>query len=308
MNKQKVVVTGGRGFLGAHLVEGLLECGYEVHFIDVTARGGAEGRRVSSGAHKHEIDIRDATALDAVFTALSPIAGVFHTAALPRVQFSIDSPEESHDTNVNGTLILLLACRNPKIGKFIFSASSSAYGDQENMPLSEDMLPQPKSPYALHKYIGEHYCRIFTAVYGLPTVSLRYFNIYGPGFDPHGPYAQAIGKFLHQRKAGKPLTITGDGEQTRDCVHVRDVVRANILAFENPHVGGGEVINIGSGNAPSINEIARMIGGDIVHIEPRIEPRHTRADISKAKNLLGWEPTISLEDGIAELKQLAGLV
>jgi UDP-glucose 4-epimerase len=163
------------------------------------------------------------------------------------------------------------------------------------------------SPYALHKYVGEHYCKNFSLHYGLQTVSLRYFNLFGPNADPNGPYAQAIIKFIDQRVQGKPITITGDGEQTRDCVHVRDVVRANMLALESGNVGKGEVMNIGSGKDYSVNAVADMIGGEKVYIAPRVEPRHTRADISKAKELLGWEPTVSLEEGITELKKLHNL-
>jgi UDP-glucose 4-epimerase len=169
------------------------------------------------------------------------------------------------------------------------------------------MLPQPKSPYALQKYVGEHYCRIFSAIFGLPTVSLRYFNAYGKRADPNGPYAQAIIKFLNFRKQGMPLTVTGDGEQTRDSVHVSDIVRANMLAYEKDTVGQGEVINIGSGRNASVNEVARLIGGEVVYIAPRIEPHDTLADITRAKELLGWEPTVSLEEGIAELKKEFGL-
>jgi len=181
------------------------------------------------------------------------------------------------------------------------------YPPMNDLPLHEGMVPQPKSPYALHKHIGEHYCRIFSLVYGLPTVSLRYFNLYGPNADPNGPYAQAIIKFIDQRAHGKPMTITGDGEQTRDSVHVRDVVRANMLAAASSKVGRGEVINIGSGVDYSVNAIAALIGGETTYIPPRIEPRHTRADITLAKQLLDWAPTISLQEGIAELKTLHNL-
>ncbi|MBY0472807.1 NAD-dependent epimerase/dehydratase family protein [Patescibacteria group bacterium] len=304
--KGTIVVTGGAGFLGSHLCPALVKEGYSVHVVDTLVAGKRE--HVPEGAVLHEIDIRNVEALRQLFGSLGPITGLFHLAALPRVQYSIDYPVEAHDVNINGAMNVLLAARDAKVGRVVYSASSSAYGDQDTLPLHEKMLPQPKSPYALQKYTDEHYCRVFSEVYGLPTVSLRYFNLYGPNSDPNGPYAQAIIKFLYQRKEGKPITITGDGEQTRDCVHVSDVVRANILALTSPNVGKGEVINIGSGEAVSINEIARMVGGETVHIEPRIEPRHTRADITKAKELLGWSPAIRPEDGIAELKASLGIV
>lgn len=298
-NKKKVVVTGGAGFIGSHIVDELLKRGHEVHVIDNFASGKSEDR-INPKATYHEVDVRECAKIAPIIEGADV---VFHLAALPRVQFSIDNPEESHDVNINGTLNVLLAARDGKAGKVVYSASSSAYGDQPVLPLSEEMLPQPKSPYALQKYVGEHYCRIFSAIFGLPTVSLRYFNAYGKRADPNGPYAQAIIKFLNFRKQGMPLTVTGDGEQTRDSVHVSDIVRANMLAYENDSVREGEVINIGSGVNVSVNEIARMIGGEVVHIAPRIEPHDTRADITRAKELLGWEPTVSLEEGIAELKK-----
>lgn len=305
METKTVVVTGGAGFLGSHLCPALLEAGYTVHVVDTLVAGKRE--HVPNGAMLHEIDIRDTTALVGLFKTLGNIAGLFHLAALPRVQYSIDYPLESNDVNITGTLSVLSAARDAGVGRVVYSASSSAYGDQVELPLHEEMLPKPKSPYALQKYTNEHYCRVFMEVYGLPTVSLRYFNLYGPNSDPNGPYAQAIIKFLYQRKEGRPITITGDGEQTRDCVHVRDVVRANILALESQKVGNGEVINIGSGSSVSVNDIARMVGGEVVHIAPRVETRHTRADISRAKALLNWEPLIPLSEGMAELKTLLSI-
>jgi len=299
----KVVVTGGAGFIGSHIVDALVGRGDEVHVIDNYAAGKFENR-FNKQATYHEVDIRERKKIEPI---IADAAGVFHLAALPRVQFSIDHPEESHDVNVDGTLSVLLACKDGRVGKVVYTASSSAYGDQPTLPLTETMLPAPKSPYALQKYVGEHYCRVFSTVFGLRTVSLRYFNVYGPRFDPEGPYAQAIGKFLKFRKEGKPLTIWGDGEQTRDCVHVSDVVRANLLAMEKDTVGKGEVINIGSGRDVSVNEIARLIGGETIHESPRIEARNTRADITKAREILGWEPTIRIEDGIAELKKEMGI-
>jgi len=178
------------------------------------------------------------------------------------------------------------------------------------MPLREGMSANPKSPYGLQKYVGELYCRIFSTVYGVPTVCLRYFNVYGPRFSAEGAYSLVIGLFLKQRAAGKPLTITGDGKQTRDFTHVRDVVRANLLAAETKDAGspakdrGGEVFNIGAGRNVSINGIAKLIGGPAKHIAARLEPRDTLADNTKAKKLLGWVPQISIEEGIAELKRL----
>jgi len=192
----------------------------------------------------------------------------------------------------------------------VFASSSSVYGDPQVRPTPESALLDPLSPYAIDKLSGEYYMRLFATAYGsrnMETVSLRYFNVYGPGASAEGSYPLVMAHFLAQRLAGRPMTITGDGTQTRDFVHVWDVAWANMCAAENPKVGKGEVINIGSGRSTSVNEIARMIGGPTKNIKKRHEPHDTLADISKARTLLGWEPTISIENGIADLKKLHGL-
>ncbi len=299
----KSVVTGGTGFIGSHLVAELLRQGHEVHVVDNRVAGLKESR-LHTGAIYHDADICNPDALKSIFAGASY---VFHTAALPRLQFSIDHPHESHHVNVVGTFIVLLAARDAGVKKVIYSASSSAYGDQPTMPLKESMQVDPKSPYGLQKYIGELNARMMSKIYNLPTVSLRYFNVYGPGGDVGGAYALLIPKFIARRLAGEPLVVYGDGEQTRDFTHVRDIVRANILAAESPQVGKGEVINIGAGHNVSINRIAELIGGTVEHIEARLEPRDTLADNTLAKQLLGWEPQVTIEEGIAELKKLANL-
>lgn len=284
----KAVVTGSAGFIGTHLVQALKDAGHEAVSVDI----------------KTGDDVRDTEKMKRLFAGAD---WVFHEAALPRVPYSIEHPQETHDHNVNGTLSVLVAAKDAGVGKFIYAASSSAYGDADRMPLTEDMPARPKSPYGLQKYVGELYCRLWSEVYGLPTVCLRYFNVYGPGASDEGAYALVIAKFLKQRKLGEPMTITGDGTQTRDFTHVRDVVRANLLAAESEQVGNGEVINIGAGNNASVNRIAELIGGPTVNVEARLEPHDTLADNSKARELLGWEPTVSLEEGIAELKSLSNL-
>jgi nucleoside-diphosphate-sugar epimerase len=294
--KKKYVVTGGAGFIGSNLVEALVARGDEVHVIDNLSGGKKEN--VHDGAVFHELDVCD---YDAIAPVIAGADTVFHLAALPRVQYSIEHPRETNEANVAGTLAVLTASKDGGVRRVVYSASSSAYGDQETMPLTEDMPAHPLSPYGLQKYIGELYCRVFSEVYGLPTVSLRYFNVYGKNQDPDGAYALVIGKFLKQRKEGVPLTITGDGEQTRDFTHVRDVVRANLLASESPKVGKGEVMNIGAGRNYSVNTLAELVGGPTVHVEARLEPKHTLAGTQRAKELLGWEPEIKLEDGIKEL-------
>jgi len=299
----KVVVTGGAGFIGSHIVDALVERGDEVHIVDNFAAGKREDR-LNVKAIYHEVDIRE-------YEKLAPILKdanyVFHEAALPRVQFSIENPELTFSVNVNGLVSVLRAAHEGGVKRVIYAASSSAYGDQDTLPLNEGMPAKPKSPYGLQKYIGELSCRVWSEVYGLETVSLRYFNVYGPRFDPNGAYALVIGKFLTQRKNAEPMTITGDGTQTRDYTHVSDIVRANLLAAESSKVGKGEVLNIGAGRNVSVNDVAALIGGPSVHIEPRLEPHDTRADNTFAKKLLGWEPSIKLEDGIAELKKQFGI-
>ncbi|RJQ32489.1 SDR family oxidoreductase [Candidatus Parcubacteria bacterium] len=294
----KLLVTGGAGFIGSHLVDALIERGFGVRVIDNLSGGKKE--RVNPMAEFVEGDIRD---FEAVKKVMEGVNYVFHLAALPRVQVSIQNPKETNDVNVGGTLNLLVAAKDSGVKKFIYSASSSAYGDQDKMPLNEEMKANPISPYGLQKYVGELNCSIFSRIYGLKTASLRYFNVYGPRFDADSPYSLVIGRFLKQRKEGKPMTIVPDGEQTRDFTHVKDVVMANILAMESDKVGNGEVLNVGAGKNYSINRIADIIGGPKVYIEPRLEPRHTLADNKKAGELLGWQPTVSLEEGIEELKK-----
>lgn len=279
---KKAVVTGGAGFIGKHLVAGLRKEGFDVAVVDIKETG----------------DVRKLNDLTASFAGAQY---VFHLAALPRVQYSIEHPQETHDTNVSGTLNVLLAARDCGVKCVVLSSSAAVYGDQEVMPLREDMPAQPKSPYGLHKYIGEQYCKLFSDIYGLQTVCLRYSNVYGPGADPNGAYALVVAKFIQQKQAGAALTICGTGENTRDYVAVEDVVRANILAATSGSVGRAEVINIGSGKETSVKTIAKLVGGTIVYVEARLEPARSVADITRAKTLLGWEPTISFEDGIAAM-------
>jgi len=301
-NGVKVVVTGGAGFIGSHVVDALIIKGFTVHVIDNLSSGKKE--QVHPKAIFHKADIRK---LETIQPIIKGATYVFHLAAVPRVQYSIEHPAETNEVNVSGTLNVLIAAKEGGVKRVIYSASSSAYGDQKKMPLVETMIPNPKSPYGLQKHVGELYARVFSEVHGLETVSLRYFNVYGSRLDPSGAYALAIGKFLRQRKEGKSITIWGDGTQTRDFTHVRDVVRANLLASESKKVGKGEVLNIGAGRNFSVNELAGLIGGKVVHEPPRIEPHDTLADNSLAKKLLGWKPEVSLEEGIAELKKEFGI-
>jgi len=296
---KKVIVTGGAGFIGSHIVDALINAGYEVHIIDNMSAGKEEN--INPKAIFHKVDIRDKEILAPLF---KDVKYVFHEAAMPRVQYSIENPIETHDINVNGLLNVLESCRLNNVKRLIFASSSSIYGEPDKLPTKEDMAINPMSPYAAHKYIGEVYLKLYSQIYGLETVCPRYFNVYGPRLDPEGSYPLVIGYFMKLLKQNKPLSITGDGEQTRDFVNVKDVARANLLAMKSDKVGKGEVINIGGGARYSINYIANLIGGQIEYVAPRIEPHDTEADISKARELLSWEPSVSLEEGIKELKML----
>lgn len=304
MDKQQTfLITGGAGFIGTNLAKRLVETGYSVRIVDDLSAGTDPGR-LPEEAEFHQLDIRDTKALSDVCRGADVIV---HLAALPRVQFSIEHPVETHDVNVNGTLSVLEAARAAGVKRVVYAASSSAYGDQEKLPLSLDLPPQPKSPYALHKYVGEEMMKLWNVVYGVETVSLRFFNVYGPHCDPEGPYALVIGRFLKFAKEGKPLIIYGDGEQTRDFTHVSDTVAAVIKAATLDTVGEGEVLNIGAGGETSINQLAKLIGGEIDYQTARLEPKRTMADISLTKELLDWEPIVPLEEGISELKSEFGL-
>lgn len=291
---QKVIVTGGAGFIGSHLVDHLVDKGFEVHIIDNLSGGKKEN--INDKAVFHKLDIRD---LEGIKPVIKGAKFVFHLAALPRVQDSIDNPKLTSEVNIDGTLNILIASKEGGVKRVIYSASSSAYGDQDKMPLKEDMKVLPKSPYGMQKYIGEVLCSQWSLTYGLETVSLRYFNVYGDRISSEGSYPLVLSVFLEQKKKGEPLTITGDGNQTRDFTHVSDVVLANVLAASSDKVGKGEVLNIGFGEKNSINDLAHMISDNIKYIEARHEPLDSLADNSLAKKLLGWEPKIDLKTGVS---------
>ncbi len=299
----KYLVTGGAGFIGSNLVDELLNLGHKVIVIDNLSTG--KKSNINPKAKFIKADIRDLKKIKKYFKGID---GVFHLAALPRVQPSIINPLEPNDVNVTGTLNVLWAAKLAKVKRVVYSASSSAYGNNSQSPLKESFAPQPMSPYGLQKYIGEEYCKLFSFLYGLETVSLRYFNVYGPRMSGGGAYATAIKVFLNQRAAGKPLTIVGDGEQTRDFCHVKDIANANILAMRSARVGKGDVMNIGPGKNYSINQIADLIGGPKKYLPPRVEPKNTLADNALAKTLLGWEAKINLPSAIEELKKDSGIV
>lgn len=293
----KVIVTGGAGFIGSHLVDSLVAAKHEVIVIDNLVAGQRE--QLNPAATFFQLDVR---ATDKLTTLGRGADCIFHLAALPRVAHSVADPIGTHETNVNGTLSVLLAARAADVPRVIFASSSAVYGPTTVLPIREDHPTKPISPYALHKLIGEHYCAMFNQLYNLETVCLRAFNVYGPREDGRGSYATVIGKFRDQRQAGQPLLIFGDGQQTRDFIHVDDLVRAYRAALVSDRVGRGDIINICAGQSYAINDIAALIGGPRQYQPARPgDVPHTLGDFSRARELLGWEPKISLAAGIAAL-------
>lgn len=291
----KAVVTGGAGFIGSNIVDTLLDKGYEVSIIDDLSTG--KRSNINPAATHYEVSLHK-TSVEDLTKILKGVDLVFHTAALARVQPSIQDPVRYNEANVTAIVHLLTACVEAKVKRVVYSASSSAYGNAEVFPTPEDAPTDSLSPYGLQKYIGELYCKMFSKVYGIDTVCLRYFNIYGPRMNFEGAYKTVIGVFAEQKKNGQPLTITNDGKQKRDFTYVKDVIQANILAGESGERFVGEVFNIGNGANVSINQVADMIGGEKTYGENRLEPFETLADNSKAKKILGWSPKGNLSNFI----------
>ena len=301
----KYVVVGGAGFIGSNIVDKLVEQNHEVVIIDNLSTGKMEN--VNPKASVEYIDICNVKECSAMVEIMSGADALFLLAAKARVQPSIENPVEYEINNTIGTLNVLKCASDAGVRRVVYSASSSAYGNTEKLPSKESDPINPLSPYGAQKYYGEVMCKMFSEVYGLETVSLRYFNIYGERQNVGGAYAMVIGIFVDQLLNGKPMTIRGDGEQRRDFTYVGDVVNANILASQSEKVGNGEVINIGNGDNRSINDIADMIGGERIHREPVIEPKETLADNSLAEELLGWKPTQNIEDWVPGYKKEIGL-
>ena len=297
----KILVTGGAGFIGSNLVDALIEKGHDILIIDNLSTGKKEN--INPRAKFFEVDLRE---LDKIKPIFQGVDFVFHEAALARVEPSIKDPITYNDNNVNATLNVLVASRDAKVKKVVYASSSSIYGDQDVMPLLEDMVAEPTSPYGLQKYIGEQYCRVFSYLYKLPTVCLRYFNVYGQRMVTEGAYASVISIFGHQRQKGEPMTITGDGTHLRTYTFVGDIVRANILAAESDIVDGW-AINTGQSTEYSVNEIAKMFGGPTTNIAPRIEPVRNLCGNSLAKKLLNWEPTTDLPQWLPVYKKEMGI-
>jgi nucleoside-diphosphate-sugar epimerase len=298
----KYLVTGGGGFIGSNIVGELLQRREEVRILDNFSTGRRENIAEFSGeVEVIEGDIRD---LRTVEKSVEGVDFVLHQAALPSVQRSILNPLTTNEVNITGTLNLLLASRAAKVRRFVYASSSSVYGDSAALPKSEDMSPHPLSPYAISKLAGERYCQAFYDLYGLETVCLRYFNVFGPKQDPLSEYSAVIPKFIRALAQKRSPEIYGDGEQTRDFTYVQNVVLANLLASSAKGVAG-EAINIACGERFSLNQMLKYLQGvfdsaiDPIYTDPRPgEVRDSLADISKARKLLGYEPQVSFFQGL----------
>jgi UDP-glucose 4-epimerase len=298
----RYLVTGGAGFIGSHLVERLVSDGESVRVLDDFSSGKREnlvpfeGRiELVEGDMRRPADCRK---------ACEGVEVVFHEGAVPSVPKSVENPVASHEANVDGTFNILMAARDAKVRRVVYAASSSAYGDQPDLPKRESMLPMPLSPYAVNKLVGEYYAQAFYQCWGLETVSLRYFNVFGPRQDPKSQYAAAIPAFVTAILRDEPPIIYGDGEQTRDFTYIDNVVHANLLAAKAPKVEG-QVLNCACGERVSVNQIIGQINELLGQsVEPRyVEERagdvkHSLADISEAKSVIGFEPVVMFAEGL----------
>jgi len=303
----EILVTGGAGFIGSHIVDRLLEEGLKVRVLDNLSTG--EKKNLAQHQNKKsfqfiEGDIRN---FDLVKKAVKGVEAVIHEAALVSVTRSVENPLLSNEINITGTVNLLKACVDAHVKRFVFASSCAVYGDTETLPNHENLAPNPLSPYAVEKMAAEKYAKVFHQVYGLETVSLRYFNVYGPR-QKYGPYSGVISIFINSILENKPPIICGDGKQTRDFINVKDVVEANMLALSKQKAAG-EVFNISTGEATTINmlvETIQKITGKTslkpVHVEPRPgDIKHSYGDITKARRNLGYKPKVQLEKGLSEL-------
>lgn len=298
------LITGGAGFIGSNLACHLLQHQHEVVIVDNLSTGHYSNiRDLENQVRFVEGDIRER---DLMRELLGGVDFVFHQAALPSVPRSVDDPWSSNDHNVNGTLSVFIAAKEAGVQRVVYAGSSSAYGDTEQLPKQESMCSRPQSPYAVSKHIGELYGKVFWEVYGLETVGLRYFNVFGPRQSPDSAYAAAIPKFIDAFRQGKPPVIYGDGEQSRDFTYIQNVVEANRLAATAPTTNvTGEIFNVGCGDRITVNDLVREIG-QIMNsdVEPSYgdprpgDVRHSQADISKAREAFEYDPEVNLEEGL----------
>jgi UDP-glucose 4-epimerase len=296
------LVTGGAGFIGSHLAQALVTRGETVRIADDFSTGKTANVAVLNG--KAEVLTGDLADAGFAREAVADVDLVLHQAAIPSVPRSVADPLTSHRANVNATVSLLVASREAGVRRVVYAGSSSAYGDSPTLPKHEAMTPQPLSPYALQKLVGEQYMQLYTSLYGLETVTIRYFNVFGPRQDPSSPYSGVIALFITRLLAGEPPTITGDGGQTRDFTYIDNVVDGVLRAAVAPQAAG-QVINVATGERTSINELAatlaRLIGSPLapVRVEARTgDVRDSLADLTRARELLGYEPQIGLEEGL----------
>ncbi len=296
------LITGGAGFIGSNIARKLIEKGKKVRLLDDFSTGKQENIEDLGAAALIEGSLLDQACLQ---KALSEVRYVLHQAAIPSVPRSVADPFSSNEANITGTLNLLEAARKAGVKRFVYAASSSAYGDTEVLPKVENMPADPLSPYAVTKYTGELYLKVYARIYGLQAVSLRYFNIFGPYQDPASEYAAVIPKFILNMLKGKAPVIFGDGEQSRDFTYIDNAVEANLLACTSDRVGKGEVINVACGKRYSLNELAGALNEifgtatDAVYTEPRPgDVKHSLADIKKAKQLLGYEVKVGFKEGL----------
>lgn len=298
----KFLVTGGAGFIGSNICKKLVSQGCFVRVIDNLLTGKKSNlAAVSDKIEFLKADMGDETAARA---AMKDIDVVLHQGALPSVPRSVDDPAETHRHCVDATFTLLLTARDAGVKRFVYAASSSAYGDTPTLPKTETMLPMPLSPYAAAKLFGEYYCSVFSGVFGLETISLRYFNVFGPNQDPASQYAAVIPAFVTSILKDQPPTIYGDGEQSRDFTYIDNIVEANLLAARARQTAG-QVINIACGQAVTVNEIIDMINKSLgksvkpTYTDPRPgDVKHSHADITLAQNLIGYKPTVQFKDGL----------
>jgi UDP-glucose 4-epimerase len=300
---KRAIVTGGAGFIGSHIVDKLIDMGVRVTIIDDFSTGKKENINPAAYCWKQDIATVD---IDILTEYMKDVDVVFHLAAMPRVQPSIEEPIPYHNANVTGTHNLLVAAQDAGVKRFVFSSSSSVYGEA-SVPTSEEHPMNPISPYALHKLIGEQYCKLFSTIYTIDTVSLRYFNVYGDRMSLDGAYRLAIPIFATQIKEGKPCTINNDGEQRRDFTHIDDVVSANISVATSLDEFKGDVFNIGNGSNITVNKLVEMMGGEKSYGNKVIEPFETLAQTLKARKRLNWEPTGDLQKWINKYKKDLGI-